>query len=118
MHRNIPIKDSESLFACYEAIARLTAEMVSAAEVGNWEVVSTLESESATYVDVLRRSEPHPQLSPADIERKRALLVRILEDDARVRAMVYPRLDRLQKRIDTARRATTASHAYGSMARF
>ncbi|TXD51016.1 flagellar protein FliT, partial [Ralstonia sp. TCR112] len=37
---------------------------------------------------------------------------------ARVRAMVYPRLDRLQKRIDTARRATTASNAYGSMARY
>ena len=33
MHRNIPIKDSESLFVCYEAIARLTAEMVNAAEV-------------------------------------------------------------------------------------
>jgi flagellar protein FliT len=32
--------------------------------------------------------------------------------------MVYPRLDRLQKRIDTARRATTASNAYGSMARY
>ena len=60
MHRNIPIKDSESLFACYEAIASLTAEMVSAAEVGNWEVVSTLERESAAYVDALRRSEPHP----------------------------------------------------------
>ena len=118
MHRNIPIKDSESLFACYEAIASLTAEMVSAAEVGNWEVVSTLERESAAYVDALRRSEPHPQLSRADVERKRTLLVRILEDDARVRAMVYPRLDRLQKRIDTARRGTTASNAYGSMARY
>jgi len=118
MQRNIPIKDSESLFTCYEAIARLTAEMVNAAEVGNWEVVSTLERESATYVDALRRSEPHPQLSREDLERKRTLLVRILEDDARVRAMVYPRLDRLQKRIDTARRATNASNAYGSMARY
>jgi flagellar protein FliT len=118
MHRNIPIKDSDSLFACYEAIARLTAEMVSAAEVGNWEVVSTLERESAIYVDVLRRSEPHPPLAHAGIERKRALLVRILEDDARVRAMVYPRLERLQKRIDTARRSTNASNAYGSMARY
>ncbi|ANH76535.1 flagellar protein FliT [Ralstonia insidiosa] len=118
MHRNIPIKDSESLFVCYEAIARLTAEMVNAAEVGNWEIVSTLESESAAYVDALRRSEPHPTLSRDDIERKRTLLVRILEDDARVRAMVYPRLDRLQKRIDTARRANTASNAYGSMARY
>ncbi len=118
MFRNLPIKDSESLFVCYEAIARLTAEMVAAADVGNWEVVSTLERESATYVDALRRSEPHPPLSHADLERKRALLVRILEDDARVRAVVHPRLDRLQKRIDTARRASSASLAYGSMARF
>ncbi|WP_055325605.1 flagellar protein FliT [Ralstonia solanacearum] len=118
MFRNLPIKDSESLFACYEAIAQLTAEMVAAADVGNWEVVNTLEHESAAYVDLLRRSEPHPPLSPAELERKRALLVRILEDDARVRAVVHPRLDRLQKRIDTARRASSASLAYGTMARF
>ena len=44
--------------------------------------------------------------------------MRILEDDARVRAMVYPRLERLQKRIDTARRSTNASNAYGNMARY
>jgi len=118
MFRKFPIKDSESLFACYEVIARLTAEMVSAAEVGNWEVVSELEREGAQYVETLRRAEPHPQLSRADLERKRVLLTRILEDDARVRAIVHPRLDRLQKRIDMARRANSASQMYGSLARY
>ena len=37
------VSDSAGLFACYEAIASLSEDMVDAAERGDWDEVSQLE---------------------------------------------------------------------------
>lgn len=115
MYCNILIKDSESLFICYEVIVCLIVEMVSVVEVGNWEVVSMLECESVVYVDVLCCFELYLQFLCVDVECKCMLFVCILEDDVCVCVMVYLCLDCLQKCIDMVCCVIIVSNVYGSM---
>ncbi|MHA6911153.1 flagellar protein FliT [Ralstonia pseudosolanacearum] len=106
---------SDSLFASYEAIASLSAEMVEAAEAGDWAGVSALERECALYMERLGRTPSRPALSAAELQRKRDLMMRILANDARVRALVCPRQDQLLRPMDAARRSIGARQAYAAV---
>ncbi|CBJ36725.1 putative type III effector protein [Ralstonia solanacearum CMR15] len=106
---------SDSLFASYEAIASLSAEMVEAAEAGDWAGVSALERECALYMERLGRTPSRPVLSAAELQRKRDLMMRILANDARVRALVCPRQDQLLRPMDAARRSIGARQAYAAV---
>ncbi|CAH0445141.1 hypothetical protein LMG10661_01448 [Ralstonia syzygii subsp. syzygii] len=85
-----PQQGNDTLFASYEAIACLSEEMVGAAEAeaGDWAGVSALEREWAVYMERLGRPPSRPVLSQAELQRKRDLMIRILANDARVRALV------------------------------
>ena len=52
------VASNDSLFASYEAIATLSAEMVVAAEMGDWDGVSALERECAVYMERLGHARP------------------------------------------------------------
>ncbi|MCD9230127.1 flagellar protein FliT [Ralstonia pseudosolanacearum] len=106
---------SDSLFASYEAIASLSTEMVEAAEAGDWAGVSALERECALYMERLGRTPSRPVLSEAELRRKRDLMMRILANDARVRALVCPRQDQLLRPMDAARRSIGARQAYAAV---
>ncbi|MDB0568353.1 flagellar protein FliT [Ralstonia solanacearum] len=110
-----PQQGSNSLFASYEAIASLSEEMVEAAEAGDWEGVSALERECALYMERLGRAPSRPALSQEELQRKRDLMIRIVANDARVRALVCPRQDQLLRSMDTARRSIGARQAYAAV---
>ncbi|AXW61009.1 flagellar protein FliT [Ralstonia solanacearum] len=110
-----PQQGSDTLFASYEAIACLSEEMVGAAEAGDWAGVSALERECAVYMERLGRSPSRPVLSQAELQRKRDLMIRILANDARVRALVCPRQDQLLRPMDAARRSIGARQAYAAV---
>jgi len=106
--------DSASLFACYEAIAGLSEEMVGAAELGDWEGVSALERECAAHMERLGHGQ-RLALSREELQRKRDLMMRILANDARVRALVCPRQDELMRLVSGERRSIGARQAYAAV---
>lgn len=108
------VSDSDGPFACYEAIASLSEDMVDAAERGDWDEVSLLERECAAHMERLGRAQ-RPALSREDLQRKRDLMMRILANDARVRALVCPRQDELMRLVSGERRAIGARQAYAAV---
>jgi len=108
------VSDNAGLFACYEAIASLSEEMVDAAERGDWEEVSQLERECAAHMERLGHGQ-RPALSREELQRKRDLMMRILANDARVRALVCPRQDELMRLVSGERRAIGARQAYAAV---
>jgi len=75
------VSDNAGLFACYEAIASLSEEMVDAAEMGDWDGVSALERECAAYMERLGHGQ-RSALSPEELQRKRDLMMRIARGTA------------------------------------
>ncbi|TXD57835.1 flagellar protein FliT [Ralstonia sp. TCR112] len=108
------VSDSAGLFACYEAIANLSEDMVDAAERGDWDEVSQLERECAAHMERLGHGV-RPALSHEEVQRKRDLMMRILANDARVRALVCPRQDELMRLVSGERRAIGARQAYAAV---
>ena len=108
------VSDNAGLFACYEAIASLSEEMVDAAEMGDWDGVSALERECAVYMERLGHGQ-RSVLSQDELQRKRDLMMRILANDARVRALVCPRQDALTRLTSGPRRSIGARQAYATV---
>lgn len=108
------VSDGAGLFAVYEAIAGLSEEMVEAAELGDWEGVSALERACAAHMERLGHGQ-RAALSPQEIQRKRDLMMRILANDARVRALVCPRQDELMRLAGGTRRSIGARQAYAAV---
>ncbi|MCO5401488.1 flagellar protein FliT [Ralstonia soli] len=108
------VSDSAGLFACYEAIAGLSQDMVDAAERADWDEVSLLERECAAHMERLGHGQ-RVALSREEIQHKRDLMMRILANDARVRALVCPRQDELMRLVSGERRAIGARQAYAAV---
>lgn len=108
------VSDSVGMFACYEAVASLSEAMVDAAERGDWGEVSLLERECAVHMERLGHRQ-RLALSSQEVQRKRDLMMRILANDARVRALVCPRHDELLRLVSGERRAIGARQAYAAV---
>jgi flagellar protein FliT len=114
IHPTHAVSESAGMFACYEAIAGLSEDMVDAAERADWEEVSRLERECAAHMERLGHAR-RPALSAEDVRRKRDLMMRILANDARVRALVCPRQDELIRLASGERRAIGVRQAYAAV---
>jgi flagellar protein FliT len=104
----------ESLLQHYQAIADISARMRAMAQSQQWDSLVTLGAEYHQAVERLK------QLDPLDDEEKaarRELLTRILDDDAQIRQLVAPELDRLSHLLGTIKRQRTVLQAYYSTVR-
>ena len=103
--------DEQQTLARYERIARVTGQMLAAAEAGQWDRLTTLEQEvSALFAPLI--VDP---LAPSSVEyreRTAELMRQILADDARIRALVEPHLEELSALLGATRRKQTLERAY------
>lgn len=84
------------------------------AETQQWDRLVSLGSEYHLAVERLK------QLDPLDDDQRTArleLLTRILDDDAQIRQLVAPELDRLSHLLGTIKRQRTVLQAYYSTVR-
>ncbi|OAM51254.1 flagellar synthesis protein [Methylovorus sp. MM2] len=86
--------------AIYESVAKITNQMLLAAQQQNWEKLAQLELDCAAYVKKLQNSDEE-SLSGRALERKVASLKKILEDDREIRNLVNPWEDKIAKIINT-----------------
>jgi len=97
----------------YEAIARLTGKMLQAAREGEWERLSSLETECRTIVDGLRGLPMDDGGGPELSRRKVEILRKILADDAAIRDLTEPWMAQLASVLDTAALGRKMRNAYG-----
>lgn len=103
-----------SLLQHYEAIATLSSKMLAQARAQQWGALVELGQQYQDAVERLRALEP---LSDDQRNARRELLARILDDDARIRQLISPELDRLGHLLGTFKRQRTVLQTYYSTVR-
>lgn len=103
------MSQSSTTLRQYEAIAAITSRMLEQARAGVWDDVVTLGSQYQEAVGALRNMG---ELGKEERATQRKLLVRILDDDANIRQLVSPELNRLGKLLGDIRRQHTVLQAY------
>lgn len=100
---------TSSLLQQYEVIADITSSMLQQAQLNDWNGVFTLSERYIKAVDGLRTMN---SLSSGDREARRELLTRILEDDAQIRLLATPELQRLDKLLGNMKRQQNILQTY------
>jgi flagellar protein FliT len=84
-----------SLLTYYEAIERASADMLSAARIGDWNLVVKLEGACGLLISQLKQAARGETLQPADAQTRTRIMQRILLRDAEIRHLAEPWLDQL-----------------------
>lgn len=103
-----------SLLQHYQDIAKLSADMLEKARAQQWDDLVAL---GLHYQEAVERLQ---QLAPLDSDQRnarRALLARILDNDAQIRSLIAPELDRLSHLLGTFKRQRSVLQAYYSTVR-
>lgn len=98
----------------YEDMSALSAQMVTAARAQDWETLVGLERSVASLRKTLENDEDGNALSGIELERKRALIQRILEDDAEVRRHTEPWMEHVRQFLGDTSRRKRVERAYGA----
>lgn len=98
----------------YEDMSLLSAQMVEAARQHDWDQLVSLEESVTALRYTLMADDENAQLSPQEIERKRSLIQRILDDDAEVRKHTEPWMEHLRQFLGHNNRRRQLDRAYGA----
>jgi flagellar protein FliT len=74
----------------YEAIERASADMLSAARVGDWDQVVKLEGACVLLISQLKNAARHTSLDADTAKAKSRIMQRILVNDAEIRHLAEP----------------------------
>jgi flagellar protein FliT len=96
----------------YEAIAELSDQMLVAATQEDWDKLIELEISCAQYVEDLKFYNNVLPLSSDARQRKEAAIKRILADDAEIRKLVAPSMEKLTKLINSTQNGKKLANAY------
>jgi flagellar protein FliT len=78
------------LLSYYEAIEQASADMLSAAQRGDWAQVLKLEGACGVLISRLKHATQTRPLAPEQARTKARILQRILLNDARIRSLAEP----------------------------
>lgn len=84
-----------SLLNYYEAIERASADMLSAARNGNWDLVVKLEGACGLLISQLKQAARGETLQPDEAQARTRIMQRILLRDAEIRHLAEPWLEQL-----------------------
>lgn len=97
------------LLSRYKAIADISGRMLNEARANRWDAVFEL---GAQYHDAVERLRGLDLQSPEDREARRSLLTQILDDDANIRRLAMPELERLSALLGNTRRQHRVLRTY------
>ena len=84
-----------SLLNYYEAIERASADMLSAARNGNWDLVVKLEGACGLLISQLKQAARGETMQPEEAQARTRIMQRILLRDAEIRHLAEPWLEQL-----------------------
>lgn len=102
---------TQGVLAQYQLIAGLSARMLTQAKASQWDAVIELGEKYQQAVEHLKLMKP---LSSEDREARRQLLIQILDNDAGIRHLVSPELERLNGLLGTLKRQQNVLQTYSS----
>lgn len=102
---------TQGVLAQYQLIAGLSARMLTQAKANQWDAVIQLGEEYQQAVEHLKTLKP---LSNEDREARRQLLMQILDNDASIRHLVSPELERLNGLLGNLKRQQNVLQTYSS----
>jgi flagellar protein FliT len=98
----------------YEQMSALSAQMVEVAQANDWERLVVLEKSVSALRQILMAEDDNESLSPSDIELKRALIQRILDDDAEIRRHTEPWMEHVRQFLGGTAKRKQLERAYGT----
>lgn len=106
--------DSMEMISIYENVATITDQMLSAARDGDWDLLSKLENDCTSQVQILRVQEVEQELSP-DLKNKKIQIIRkILADDKEIRNLTEPWMAQLASVMRSSESHRKLTRTYGS----
>ena len=96
--RDHPAPGAPSLLQHYEAIEQVSCRMLEAARAGDWQRVTELEDTCRLLISRLKQAATRP-LSAEERKVKAGIMRRLLINDAQLRALAEPELDRLSRLV-------------------
>lgn len=90
---------SPSLLTHYEAIEKASAEMLTAAQAGNWDEVIRIEGVCVLLIRQLKNAIRVQTLSPEEATTKAIIMRRILQNDAEIWNLAEPHLQKQEQFI-------------------
>jgi flagellar protein FliT len=98
----------------YEEMSALSARMVAAAQSSDWDNLIALEKSVVVLRQTLLTEDDNSHLSAAEVELKRALIQRILDDDAEIRRHTEPWMEKVRKFLGSNAQRKHVERAYGA----
>jgi len=98
-----------SILNRYQTIASISGRMLTEARANRWDAVYALGEEYYSAVEELRELET---LSLEDREARKALLTQILDDDANIRRLAMPEMERLSGLLGNVKRQHRVLRTY------
>lgn len=96
----------------YESISAASGRMLHAAQEGDWDELVEQEQACARLIEALRVSGTEQHLSGESLKRKGVILRKVLADDAEIRRLVEPRLNRLEQLLHSSANARRLGDTY------
>ncbi len=90
-----PMSETPSLLSYYQAIERASADMLAAAKAGDWDEVVKLEGACVLLISQLKHAARGQPLAGDELKLKSRIMQRILVNDAEIRMLAEPWLERL-----------------------
>lgn len=88
--------DGIQIIAVYEEIMLVTGKMLVAAKNSNWDELAILEKECSVLTEQLINTDSKTVLSDELIQKKVKILHQVLNDDAKIRTITEPWMERLK----------------------
>jgi flagellar protein FliT len=98
----------------YEQMCALSNRMVEAARANDWESLVDLEHAVAGLRETLTKDAGNDMPDPREAEVKRAMIQRILKDDAEVRRHTEPWMEHVRRFLNGDARKRQVDRAYGA----
>ena len=99
----------QDILGHYQVIAEISGRMLTEARANRWDTVFTLGEQYHQAVEALRNLDLQ---STEDREARRELLTKILDDDANIRRLAIPELDRLSSMLGNVKRQHRVLRTY------
>ncbi|MDP2752481.1 MAG: flagellar protein FliT [Rhodocyclaceae bacterium] len=93
-------------------MSSFSARMVSAAQANDWDELVSLEKNVSSLRDTLTHGLDVDPLSSDEIQMKRTLIRRILDDDAEIRRHTEPWMENVRQFLEGAVTRRKVEHAY------
>jgi flagellar protein FliT len=105
--------DSQTVLGLYEQVLALTRDMLDAARRSDWDALVQRERERAQLVDRIREHDPDPARDPAGRERKRAIILEIVQGDEQIQVLTQDWMHELREVLGSLSTEQRLSRTYG-----